>query len=93
MRLQDNEGMNQRVQMEVDDPRRFSVHLAPIPQPPTQDNIVASQKSIFEDQDKTIDLSLEHQFRNLLTLIGQNFGINLKEVIDRFIWTIELCHI
>jgi hypothetical protein len=28
---------------------------APIPQPPTQDNIVASQKSIFEDQDKTID--------------------------------------
>jgi hypothetical protein len=22
-----------------------------------------------------------------------NFGINLKEVIDRFIWTIELCHI
>jgi hypothetical protein len=55
MRLQDNEGMNQHVQMEVDDPRRFSVHLAPIPQPPTQDNIVASQKSIFEDQDKTID--------------------------------------
>ena len=55
MRLQDNEGMNQRVQMEVDDPRRFSVHLASIPQPPTQDNIVASQKSIFEDQDKTID--------------------------------------
>jgi hypothetical protein len=39
--------------MEVDDPRRFSVHLAPIPQPPTQDNIVASQKSIFEDQDAT----------------------------------------
>jgi hypothetical protein len=50
-----NEGMNQCVQMEVDDPRRFSVHLAPIPQPPTQDNIVASQKSRFEDQDKTID--------------------------------------
>ena len=24
---------------------------------------------------------------------GQNFGIYLKEVIDRFIWTIELCHI
>jgi hypothetical protein len=22
-----------------------------------------------------------------------NFGINLKEVIDRFIWGIELCHI
>jgi hypothetical protein len=22
-----------------------------------------------------------------------NFGINLKKVIDRFIWTIELCHI
>jgi hypothetical protein len=22
-----------------------------------------------------------------------NFGINLKEVIDKFIWTIELCHI
>jgi hypothetical protein len=55
MRLQDNERMNQRVQMEVDDPRWFSVHFAPIPQPPTQDNIVASQKSRFEDQDKTID--------------------------------------
>ena len=24
---------------------------------------------------------------------GRNFCINLKEVIDRFIWTIELCHI
>jgi hypothetical protein len=42
------------VQLEVDDPRRISVHLAPIPQPPTRDNIVASQKSRFEDQDKTI---------------------------------------
>ena len=31
MRLQDNEGMNQRVQLGVDDPRRISVHLAPIP--------------------------------------------------------------
>jgi hypothetical protein len=49
-----HEGMNQRVQLEVDDPRRISVHLAPIPQPPTQDNIVASKKSRFEDQDKTI---------------------------------------
>jgi hypothetical protein len=47
MRLQANEGMNQRVQMEVDDPRRFSIHLAQIPQPPTEDNIVASQKSIL----------------------------------------------
>jgi hypothetical protein len=36
MRLQDNEGMNQRVQLEVDDPRRISVHLAPIPPPPTR---------------------------------------------------------
>jgi hypothetical protein len=26
-------------------------------------------------------------------LVEINFGINLKEVIDRFIWTIELCHI
>jgi hypothetical protein len=55
MRLQDNEGMNQCVQLAVDDSRRISVHLAPIPQPPTQDNIVASQKSRFEDQDKTIE--------------------------------------
>jgi hypothetical protein len=55
MILQDNEGMNQRVQMEVDNPRGLSVHLAPIPQPPTRDNIVASQKSRFEDQVKTID--------------------------------------
>jgi hypothetical protein len=30
-------------------------------------------------------------FCKQLTLPG--FGINLKEVIDRFIWTIELCHI
>jgi hypothetical protein len=41
------------MQLEVDDPRRISVHLAPIPQP--RDNIVAPQKSRFEDQDKTID--------------------------------------
>jgi hypothetical protein len=54
MRLQDNEGMNQRVQLGVDDPRRISVHLAPIPPPPTRD-IVASQKSRSEDQDKTND--------------------------------------
>jgi hypothetical protein len=40
---------------EVDDLRRISVHLAPIPQPPTRDDIVAFQKSRFEDQDKTID--------------------------------------
>ena len=26
-------------------------------------------------------------------ITGRNFGINLKEVIDSFIWTIELCHI
>ena len=32
-----------------------------------------------------LDPSLGHLFRN--------FGINLNEVIDRFIWTIELCHI
>lgn len=44
MRLQDNEGMNQRVQLEVDDPRRISIYRAPIPPPPTVDN-VASQKS------------------------------------------------
>ena len=24
---------------------------------------------------------------------GRHFGINLNEVIDRFIWTIEFCHI
>jgi hypothetical protein len=58
MRLQDNEGMNQHVQLEVDDPRRFLVHLAPIPQLPTQDNIVASQKSRFEDQDKQLTILL-----------------------------------
>ena len=34
------------MQLEVDDLRRISVHLAPIPQPPTQDNIVARQKII-----------------------------------------------
>ena len=46
------------MQLEVDDPRRMSVHLAPIPQPPTRDDIVASQKSRFEDQDKTIDYGI-----------------------------------
>jgi hypothetical protein len=35
---------------------------------------------------------MQFQHHNL-TLIVENFGINLKEVIDRFIWTIELCHI
>jgi hypothetical protein len=46
------------VQLEVDDPRRISVHLAPIPQPPTRDNIVASQKSRFEDQGLFVVTSL-----------------------------------
>jgi hypothetical protein len=46
------------VQLEVDDPRRISVHLAPIPQPPTRDDIVASQKSRSEDQDKTNDFNV-----------------------------------
>jgi hypothetical protein len=40
------------------DPRRISVHLAPIPQPSTRDNIVASQKFRFEDHDKTIDYNI-----------------------------------
>jgi hypothetical protein len=45
------------VQLGVDDPRRISVHLAPIPPPPTRD-IVASQKSRSEDQDKTNDFNV-----------------------------------
>ena len=49
------------MQLEVDDPRRILVHLAPIPQPPTRDDIVASQKYRFEDQDKTIDYILSHK--------------------------------
>jgi hypothetical protein len=54
------------VQLEVDDPRRISVHLAPIPQPPTRDNIIASQKSRFEDQDKTIDYKVTDELYHIM---------------------------
>nr|XP_022344857.1 uncharacterized protein LOC111137607 isoform X2 [Crassostrea virginica] len=60
-RLNDNIGMNQILALEVDDPRRLSAHLAPIPPPPTC-QIVNEQKSRFkstDDMDKTIDYWME----------------------------------
>lgn len=60
-RLDDDIGMNRIVALEVDDPRRVSAHLAPIPPPPTR-QIVNEQKSRFkpqEDLDKTIDYWME----------------------------------
>lgn len=54
MRMEDRIGMNRRVVLEPDDPRRLSAHLAAIPPPPIHE-IVANQKSRFEDPDKTID--------------------------------------
>ena len=41
---------------------------------------------------RPLDSSLGHQFRNLLTLIGRKL-VEILVLIDRFIWTIELCHI
>lgn len=60
-RLDDAIGMNQKMVLEQDDPRRVSSHLAPIPPPPTQ-QIVHEQRSRFRtsvDMDKTIDYWVE----------------------------------
>ncbi|XP_065941156.1 uncharacterized protein [Magallana gigas] len=60
-RLDDAIGMNQKMVIEQDDPRRVSSHLAPIPPPPTQ-QIVHEQRSRFRtsvDMDKTIDYWVE----------------------------------
>lgn len=62
-RIDDEVGMNEKVVLEVDDPRRLSAHLAPIPPPPTL-QIVSEQVSRFsvdtssrtqDDPDMTID--------------------------------------
>ncbi|XP_052097349.1 uncharacterized protein LOC127732344 [Mytilus californianus] len=53
-RIEDGIGMNRRLELEEDDPRRISAHLAPVPPPPTRD-IVATQISRFENLNKTID--------------------------------------
>jgi len=49
MRLDDGVGMNQPVVLDMNDPRRISAVLAPIPPPPTEE-IVAKQKSRFKLQ-------------------------------------------
>ena len=59
MRLEDGVGMNNRVVLEADDPRRISAVLAPIPPPPTQE-IVKDQKSRFgtdigQHEGRTVD--------------------------------------
>lgn len=58
-RVADEVGMNQPVILEVDDPRRISAHLAPIP-PPSTAQLVLEQKSRFprvenSDPDQTIN--------------------------------------
>jgi hypothetical protein len=46
--------------------------------------------NVIADDESKIGL-YDMYFLNAKT--SRNFSINLKEVIDRFIWTIELCHI
>ncbi|CAC5382844.1 unnamed protein product [Mytilus coruscus] len=46
-RIQDDIGMSRRLELEADDPRRISAHLAPV-QPPSTRDIVANQISRFE---------------------------------------------
>lgn len=53
-RIEDDIGMNRPMELEADDPRRISAHLAPVPPPSTRD-IVASQISRFENLNKTIE--------------------------------------
>lgn len=56
-RIHDPVGMNGRVVLSNDDPRRISPTLAPTPPPPTSE-LVAEKKSRFvktEDPDKTLD--------------------------------------
>ncbi|XP_062592418.1 uncharacterized protein LOC134253840 [Saccostrea cucullata] len=50
-RVTDEVGMNQPVVLEVDDPRRLSSHLAPIP-PPSTEQLVVEQKSRFLQQER-----------------------------------------
>lgn len=74
-RLNDNIGMNQILALEVDDPRRLSAHLAPIPPPPTC-QIVNEQKSRFkstDDMDKTIDYWMEWNITISKPLLLLNF--------------------
>lgn len=53
-RIEDDIGMNRPMELEADDPRRISAHLAPVPPPSTRD-IVATQISRFENLNKTIE--------------------------------------
>ena len=57
IRLADKVGMCRPVMLSVDDPRRISATIAPVPPPPTQ-QIVEEQKSRFfnhSDVDATVD--------------------------------------
>jgi hypothetical protein len=55
-RLGDAVGMNQKVILERDDPRRLSATIAPIPPPPTAEIIVEKRSRVStEDMDTTID--------------------------------------
>lgn len=53
-RIEDDIGMNRPMELEADDLRRISAHLAPVPPPSTRD-IVATQISRFENLNKTIE--------------------------------------
>jgi len=55
-RLGDAVGMNRKVILERDDPRRLSATIAPIPPPPTAEIIAEKRSRVStEDMDTTID--------------------------------------
>ena len=55
-RFGDAMGMNRKVILERDDPRRLSDTTAPIPPPPTAESIAEKRSRVFiEDLDTTID--------------------------------------
>ena len=56
-RFGDAMGMNRKVILERDDPRRLSATIAPIPPPPTAESIAEKKRSrvFIEDLDTTID--------------------------------------
>ena len=55
-RLGDTVGMNRKVILERDDPRRLSATTGPIPPPPAAESIAEKRSRVsIEDMDTTID--------------------------------------
>ena len=56
-RLADQVGMCRPVMLSVDDPRRISAAIAPVPPPPTQQIVEVQKSRIFNhsDADATVD--------------------------------------